>query len=161
MFKSIVAAVAGAALFAVGADALAGDAFAPELQKVIVNGQTLYQVGQGEAKSLTVKADAPAKIEYVFENKGSAPYEADAMVFVHFNKADKIVAGGDYKPAIATSKWEPGKQISDVKSKDFSALKGETLSVYVGVYNGNKRLDLENEGLGKDKRLPVGSLKVE
>ena len=160
MFKTFVAASVGAMLFAIGFSASAQDEFKPQLQKIAVNGQTLYQVGSPANKSLDVDSASPAKIEYTFVNKGSAPSSKELIVFVHFDNDGEIAVGGDYKPDTPTTQWAKDKLIVDTKMVDLSKLKGKTGSVLLGLYNEADRYDLSNEGFGDDKRLPVGSLNV-
>ena len=160
MFKTLVAATVGLMLFAVGFSASAQDEFKPQLQKVTVNGQTLYQVGTPAGKSLDVDSSSPANIEYTFVNNGNAPASKELIVFVHFDNDGEIAVGGDYKPVTPTTEWIKGKVIVDTKAVDLSKLKGKTGSLLLGLYSEADRYDLSNEGFGDDKRLLVGSLNV-
>lgn len=105
----------------------------------------------------------PAKVEYVFTNVGEKGAEKPLAVFVHFTSGGKIVAGGDFTPSPATTEWAPGKQMRFVRRVYLEKQKGKALSVFLGLYDAKgkgARVRLENPGIGKDLRLPLGTVLV-
>ncbi len=158
-----IAAAAGALLFALNLSSQAQEDFKPQLQKVTVNGATLYDAASSEKKTLEVDSSAPAKIVYTFVNQGAKPSEKPATVFVHFTSDGDIAIGGDYRPSTASTAWAKDKAVVDSKDVNMSEVKGKTIEVLVGLYlqdDGGDRLALTNSGVGDDLRLPVGTLKV-
>ena len=89
--------------------------------------------------------------------------EKPLAVFVHFTSGGKIVAGGDFTPSPATTEWAPGKQMRFVRRVYLEKQKGKALSVFLGLYDAKgkgARVRLENPGIGKDLRLPLGTVLV-
>lgn len=154
-----VCCLAAVSLIADAADAV----FKPRLDQVSVNGELLYKAGETLDKPRTLEIALPAKVEYVFTNTGDKSADKSLAVFVHFSSGGKIVAGGDFIPAPATTEWAPGKQMRFEKRVYLEKQKGKDLAVFLGLYDvkgKGGRFRLENQGLGKDLRLPLGTLKV-
>jgi len=137
------------------------DGFKPLLQKVLVNGQTLYEAGSKDGlKTLDVDASGMTNLQCTFVNKGGAPGEDPFRVFVIINENWKQVSGADYNPAIPATKWEKDKPVVDTTSADLSTLKGKTLDVLIGLYGRQDRFSLINGGQDGEQRLPAGKLKI-
>lgn len=154
-----VCCLAAVSLIADAADAV----FKPRLDQVSVNGELLYKAGETLDKPRTLEIALPAKVEYVFTNVGEKNADKPLAVFVHFTSGGKIVAGGDFKPSPATTDWAPGKQMRFEKRVYLEKQKGKELTVFLGLYDaGGKgvRARLDNPEIGKDLRLPLGTLKV-
>ncbi|HBC85944.1 MAG TPA: hypothetical protein DCZ94_03215 [Lentisphaeria bacterium] len=139
----------------------AADEFKPLLQKVLVNGQTLYEAGSKDGvKTIDVDASAMVNLQCTFVNKGSAPGEDPFRVFVIINENWKQVSGADYTPSTPATKWEKDKPVVDTTSTDLSTLKGKTLDVLIGLYGRQDRFSLINEGQDNEQRLPIGKLNI-
>ena len=154
-----VCCLAAVSLIADAADAV----FKPRLDQVSVNGELLYKAGEKLEQPRKLEVTLPAKVEYVFTNVGEKNADKPLAVFVHFTSGGKIVAGGDFKPSPATTDWAPGKQMRFEKRVYLEKQKGKDLAVFLGLYDvkgKGGRFRLENQGLGKDLRLPLGTLKV-
>lgn len=154
-----VCCLAAVSLIADAADAV----FKPRLDQVSVNGVLLYKAGEKLEQPRKLEVTLPAKVEYVFTNVGEKNADKPLAVFVHFTSGGKIVAGGDFKPSPATTDWAPGKQMRFEKRVYLEKQKGKELTVFLGLYDaGGKgvRARLDNPEIGKDLRLPLGTLKV-
>ena len=152
---------AGMLFLMVGSAAPAEDAFSPRLEKIMVNGQVLYQAGKQDGKTVEISGDAPARIDYTFANKGESAASEKLAVFVHFVGEDgQMAVQDDYEPNLPTTKWAKGKDVLDSHLVDLAKFKGRSLTVFIGLYAGDKRIALANEKLGDDRRLQVGILKI-
>ncbi|HCE42345.1 MAG TPA: hypothetical protein DET40_02210 [Lentisphaeria bacterium] len=139
----------------------AADGFKPLLQKVLVNGQTLYEAGSKDGlKTVDVDAAGMVKLQCTFVNKGNVPGEDPFSVFVIIDENWKQVSGADYIPAIPATKWEKDKPVTDTTSTDLSTLKGKTLDVLIGIYGRQDRFSLINEGQDNEQRLNVGKINI-
>ena len=161
MLKTVLAVccLAAVSLFAEAAAAV----FKPRLDQVSVNGELLYKAGESLEQPRKLDVTLPAKVEYVFTNAGEKSAEKPLAVFVHFTSGGKIVAGGDFSPSPATTEWAPGKQMRFVRRVYLEKLKGKELSDFLGLYDAKgkgARVRLENQGIGKDLRLPLGTVLV-
>ncbi len=156
MFKAIISAATGIMFIITGMTVSAQENFKPQVQKVTVNGQVLYELGSG-AKSLEIDSAKDVKVEYTFANNGSSPASQELRIFVHFENGGDILVNGDYQPSIPTTQWIKGKKIVDSGSYSFAKQKGKTFDVFVGLFKED-RYDMDNEGVADDKRLKLGSL---
>ena len=161
MLRTVLAVccLAAVSLIADAADA----AFKPRLDQVSVNGELFYKAGEKLDQPRKLEVTLPVKVEYVFTNVGEKNADKPLAVCVHFPRDGKLAAGGDFKPSPATTDWAPGKQMRFVQRAYLEKQKGSELAVFIGLYDAagkGGRLRLENPGLGKDLRLPLGTLKV-
>lgn len=139
--------------------AFAEEPFKPQLQKVVVNGQILFDISaKVPGKPIEVDPTKPAKFECTFANKGMRPGEDPFMVFLHLDDG-KTVVGGDYSPTTPTTGWTTDKQAVDVKAIDISSLTGQ-VQLFIGLYRGEDRINLINPGVDYQQRLPVGILNL-
>lgn len=159
MMKLLRAAGAAAALLLSMSAASAEDDFKPQLQKVTVNGQALFELGKGEGKPLEVDPAVPMRVECTFTNKGDKAGEDPFLVFLHLDNGATVLAS-DYSPAKPTTAWTKDKEITDATVIAFGAFRGEAVKVYLGLYRGADRISLINEGLDYQQRLPVGTIKL-
>lgn len=159
MMRSIRSVVAGIAVLISAAPTWAAEDFQPQLQKLVVDGQVLYEAGAKETKPVLVDSATPTRFECTFVNKGGKPGEDPFMVFVHVADGDNVV-GGDYSPTTPTTSWAKDRPVVDTKNIDLSALKFKQVQVFVGLYHGADRISLINPGLDYQQRLPVGIMYI-
>lgn len=162
MLRTVLAVfcLAAVALVANAAEAV----FKPCLEQVVVNGKTLYKAGEKAGESLEIDSSWPAKIEYVFRNNGTKSADKPLVVFVHFSHDGEIALAGDFYPSPVATEWAPGKTLRFTRSVNLAGLKGRDVTVFVGMYDtkgkNKPRFPLDNKGIDRDLRLPVGMLKI-
>jgi hypothetical protein len=106
------------------------------------------------------------------------------VVLTHFWKAEKPITGGDWqifvhlglpdqpsvflnadhtalRGAYPTSQWQVGQLFRDDQVLRFPPeLPPQNLKIYVGLYQGNTRMTLDQPDKGQDNRLYVGELRL-
>jgi hypothetical protein len=162
--KIIAKTVFAAAILGLGAATElfgAGEEFSPKIQKVTVNGETLFDAEAGGAKTLTV-TESPAKFEYIFVNAGNRPAINPAMVFVHLRRDEKNVKGADFKPATPVTKWAPGQAVTEKQEINLASQNGAEVILRAGFYGAGApspsgRYYLANNG---SEVIEIGRLKI-
>jgi len=133
-----------------------------ELKKVTVNGQPFYEEGQ-PLKTIELNGDWPAKVEYTFVNVGNK-IDTNKVVFVHVESDGKMVNGGDFGPSVPTTKWKPNEPVTVSQNLALVKNAGSTVSLFIGLYEpvaDGQRLIFSNSDMAKDRRIKIGTIKVE
>lgn len=137
--------------------------FMPRLKQVKLNGNVLFKADTMTGQTVAVDSSRPVKLECDFENVGGdCPYTIPVAVFVHANRGDTTVTGGNYFPRDRINDWRRGATYSLTETLDFSKQKGQTLTLYLGLYLSEMgdRLRMKNEMDGA-QRVSVGTLSIQ
>jgi hypothetical protein len=137
--------------------------FEPLLQKVSINGKVFYEADKVTEQTIEVSSAKPAEIEYTFKNLGGKPSVNPCRAFVHFSQGARNILGGDFWPAKKTTTWPKDFVFAQKRTVNFTKIKGKTVKMLLGMYvpaAKGARLKLQNKGLAKDRRFPVGTITV-
>ncbi len=90
----------------------------------------------------------------------------DWTIFVHLERPGEpgIVVNGDHvaiSGSLPTSEWKPGQLFRDDELLRLPPqLSGKALDLYVGLFQGETRLPLDDPKLGAENRLHVGEIPI-
>ncbi len=100
--------------------------------------------------SATIESMADGRWQLILDWSARSPVEA--TIFVHVvdehgvlvTQADGYALGGALPPAF----WQPGDQVHDIRTLALPEEAGQALSVYVGLYQGDRRFPVRVAGEG-------------